>query len=155
MATIDPIPKDKPQLRPYITVKGCQKAIAFYRAAFGAELLSSLADSAGKVGHAEMRIGRAEFSLSDEFPEYSSLSPETLGGSSTMLQLYVEDVDEFVTRAVAAGATLRDPVADQFYGDRGGRLMDPFGHKWWIASKVEDVPVEEMKKRAQALYGMS
>lgn len=152
---ITPIPADRPRLGPYITVRDGGAAIEFYRRAFGAVETNRMSDPNGKVGHAELRIGDAVMMLSDEFPEYGARSPETIGGSPVMLHLYVEDVDAVVESAVAAGATLAEPVADQFYGDRGGKLVDPFGHRWWIASRVEEVSDEEAKRRAADLYGMS
>lgn len=152
---VQPLPPDRPQFTVYLCIKDAAKALDFYREAFGAKETQRMVDQSGKVGHAEIKIGNAWIMLSDEFPEWGATSPETLGGSPVMLHLYVEDVDRFVGRAVEAGARLVRPVEDQFYGDRGGQLIDPFGHKWWIASKVEEVSPEEMKKRAEALYGMS
>jgi PhnB protein len=139
-------------LIPYLTVKNADAAIAFYKTAFGAEETLRLA-SRGMVGHAEMKIGDAQFMLSDEFPEMDILGPETRGGSPVVMHLYVDDVDAFVARAVAAGAKVLRPVEDQFYGDRGGKLVDPFGHLWWFATHKEDVSPEEMKRRAAALFG--
>lgn len=153
--SISPIPPDRPQLGPYITVGDGSAAIEFYQRAFGAVETMRLSDPSGKVGHAEIRIGNSVIMLSDEFPEYGARSPQTIGGSPVMLHLYVEDVDAVVESAVAAGATLDEPVADQFYGDRGGKLIDPFGHRWWVASRVEDVSDEEARRRAAELYGVS
>jgi len=154
-ARVSPIPPNRPQLGPYITVHDGSAAIEFYQRAFGAVEISRMSDPSGKVGHAEIRIGDSFIMLSDEFPEYGARSPQTIGGSPVMLHLYVEDVDAVAESAVAAGATLDEPVADQFYGDRGGKLTDPFGHRWWIASRVEEVSAEEAKRRAAELYGMS
>lgn len=114
-----------------------------------------MAEPGGRIGHAEVRIGDSVLSISDEYPEYGSQSPKTLGGSATMLQLYVEDCDIVVQRARDAGATVVQPVEDQFYGDRGGKIIDPFGHKWWIATRVENVSVEEQHRRAGELYGLT
>jgi PhnB protein len=155
MAKVSPIPNDRPQLSTYLTVKDGAKAIEFYKQAFGAEELTRLADAEGKIGHAELKIGSAHIMLSDEFPEFGNKSPQTLGGSPVMVHLYVEDADAVAQRAVDAGAQLIQAVEDQFYGDRGGRLADPFGHTWWVATHIEDVPDDEMRKRAQELYGMS
>jgi PhnB protein len=152
---VPPVPTDRPNLGPYITVSDGGAAIEFYRRAFGAEEIMRMAEPGGRVGHAELRIGNAVLMVSDEFPEYGAVSPKTLGGSPAMLHLYVDDVDAVVARAVEAGAEVTEPVADQFYGDRGGKLLDPFGHKWWIASRVEEVPEDEMMRRAKELYGMS
>ncbi len=110
-------------------------------------------DPSGKIGHAEIQIGDAVIMLSDEFPEMGARSPRSIGGSPAAVLLYFEDVDAVARRAVAAGGKLARPVEDQFYGDRAGKLEDPFGHTWWIATRKEDVSPEEMKKRAAALYG--
>jgi PhnB protein len=148
------MPEDRPNLLPYICVNGGAAAIDFYQKAFGAVELQRLSDPSGKVGHAELKLGDTILMLSDEFPEYGAKSPEALGGSPVMLHLYVEDADAAVARAVEAGATLESAVADQFYGDRGGKLTDPFGHRWWIASRIEEVAPEEQRRRAKELYGM-
>lgn len=152
---VSPIPTDRPRLGPYITVDDGAAALEFYRRAFGAVELSRMADENGRIGHAELRIGDGVLMLSDEFPEYGARAPKTIGGSPVMLHLYVEDADAVVASAEAAGATVDEPVADQFYGDRGGKLTDPFGHRWWIATRVEEVSEEEVKRRAAQLYGMS
>jgi PhnB protein len=152
---ISPIPTDRPRLGPYITVDDGAAAVDFYQKAFGAVETSRMADPAGKIGHSELRIGDAVMMLSDEFPEYGAQSPRTVGGSPVMLHLYVEDADAVVATAVEAGATVDQPVEDQFYGDRGGKITDPFGHRWWIATRVEEVSDEEAKRRAKELYGMS
>jgi PhnB protein len=152
---IDPIPTDRPRLGPYITVHDGAAALDFYGRAFGAIETSRLAEPGGRIGHAEVRIGESVLMLSDEFEEYGARSPRTLGGSPVMLHLYVEDADAVVAAAEAAGATVDQPVEDQFYGDRGGKITDPFGHRWWIAMRVEEVSDEETRRRATALYGMS
>lgn len=154
MTKVNPIPADRPRLGVYITVKDGAAAIDFYKRAFGAEELVRMTDPSGRVSHADLKIADTLLMLSDEWPEYSALSPTTLGGSPVMLHLYVEDADAAVARAVEAGATLKEPVANQFYGDRGGRVIDPFGHKWWIASRVEEVSEEETMRRAKELYGV-
>jgi PhnB protein len=114
-----------------------------------------LAGPDGKIGHAEIKIGAAPIMLADEFPDMGVLSPQSLGGSPVSIHLYVEDVDALASQAVAAGAKVLRPVEDQFYGDRAGKLEDPFGHVWWIATHKEDVSFEEIQKRAAALYGGS
>jgi PhnB protein len=152
---IAPIPSDRPRLGPYITVDDAAAAIDFYTRAFGAVEESRMAEESGRVGHAELRIGDAVLMLSDEYPEYGARAPRSIGGSPVMLHLYVEDADAVVAAAAAAGATIEEPVADQFYGDRGGKLTDPFGHRWWIASRVEEVPEAEVRRRAAELYGMT
>lgn len=151
----DPIPSDRPRLGPYITVDNGQAALDFYTTVFGGVVESCMAEPSGRIGHAEIRIGDSVLSISDEYPEYGAKSPKTLGGSATMLQLYVEDCDDVVQRATDAGATVAQPVENQFYGDRGGKIIDPFGHKWWIATRVEDVSVEEQHRRAGELYGLT
>lgn len=152
---ISPIPTDRPRLGPYITVDDGAAAIDFYRRAFGAEEMSRMADPNGRVGHAEIRIGDAVIMLSDEYTEHGARSPKSIGGSPVMLHLYVEDADAVVAAAVEAGAMAEGPVEDQFYGDRGGKLTDPFGHRWWIASRIEGVSEKEMKRGAQELHGVS
>jgi PhnB protein len=139
-------------ITPYLTVKNAAVAIDFYKTAFGATELYRL-DMGGAVGHAELKMDETVLMLSDEFPDMGVLSPETLGGSGVGLHMYVPDVDAAVERAVAAGAKVVRPVEDQFYGDRSGKLMDPFGHVWWLATHKEDLMPEEIQRRATALYG--
>jgi PhnB protein len=112
--------------------------------------LSRIAAPDGKVGHAEIKIGAALIMLADEFPEMGVRSPQSIGGSPVGIHVYVEDVDAVINRAVAAGAKVLRPVADQFYGDRSVTLEDPYGHRWFFATHIEDVPPEELKKRAEA-----
>jgi PhnB protein len=109
-------------------------------------------DPNGKIGHAEVTIGKATIMLSDEYPEMDIVSPQRLGGTTAALMIYVEDVDAVFAQAVAAGAEVIQPVTVQFYGDRSGQLRDPFGHKWSIATHIEDVDPEEMERRASAYY---
>lgn len=142
-----PIPDAYRTATPYIIVNGAARAIDFYKAAFDATERVRLADSNGKVMHAEIRIGDAQLMLADEFPEMGYRSPESLGGSPVSLLLYVEDVDSFFIKAIAAGARETMAVADQFDGDRRGTLTDPFGHIWMFATKKEDVSLEEMQSR--------
>ena len=149
------IPESFRSLTPYLIVKDGSKAIAFYKAAFGARELSRLDAPDGKVGHAELMIGDSRLLLADEFPEWNARSPKTIGDSPVYILLYVEDVDAVANRAVAEGAALSQPVTDQFYGDRNCLMTDPFGHRWLIATRVEDVSPEEMKKRSAALLGTS
>jgi PhnB protein len=145
-----PIPDGYHAITPYLIVSGAAKALDFYARAFGAVERDRMQDPTGKVRHAEITIGRACVMLADEHPEIGALSPATVGGSPVNLHLYVEDVDAFVARAVAAGATLTRPVADQFYGDRVGGITDPFGHRWSIATHKEDLSPEEIRRRAAA-----
>jgi len=135
---------------PYLIVKGAARAIDFYRQAFGAAEAVRMAMPDGKVGHAEMTIGDSRIMLADEFPERDIRGPEAYGGSPVMIHLYVEDVDAVAKQAVALGAKELTPVADQFYGDRSGTFLDPFGHHWHISTHKEDVPEEELRKRAAA-----
>ena len=148
-----PIPDGHEQAVPYLSVNGGARAIEFYQRAFGATETLRMAMPDGRIGHAEIRIGRAVLMLADEFPEMGFRSPRTLGGSPVTIHLYVEDVDALAARAVAAGATVKRPVQDQFYGDRSVTLEDPFGHVWSFATHKEDVPPEELRRRHAALYG--
>ena len=136
---------------PYLMVKGAAKAIEFYKRVFGAVEVMRLSGSDGKVAHAEIRIGDSMLMLADESPEWGNRSPETLGGTPVFIALYLPDVDAVAARAVEAGAKILIPVADQFYGDRMGRLADPFGHIWLVATHKEDVSAEEMQKRFIAM----
>jgi PhnB protein len=136
----------------YFTVKNASEAIDFYKRAFGAEELFRLTDDQGRIGHAEIRIGNSLMMLSDEHPDFGAISPPTLGGSPVRFHIQVEDSDAAVARAVEAGATVLRPLEDQFYGMRSGMVADPFGHMWFIAAPVEDVPADEMQRRySQAL----
>jgi PhnB protein len=149
MAT-KPIPDGYRTATPYLIIKGAAEAIEFYKRAFGATELLRMADPQGRVGHAEIKIGDSVIMLADEHPAMGYRGPRSLGGSSVSILLYLEDVDGVFERAVKAGATAQRPVADQFYGDRSGTLEDPFGHVWTVATHVEDVPPEEMQRRAEA-----
>jgi len=131
---------------PYITYRDAAAAIDFYKRAFGATELMRLVEPSGKVGHAELQVGALVLMLADEYPDYGMVSAETLGGSPIKLHLYVPNVDEFVEHAVTEGASLSRPVADQFYGDRGGQIKDPFGYTWIVATHQHDVPVADMQK---------
>jgi PhnB protein len=135
---------------PYLIIKGAAEAIEFYKRAFGATELLRMADAQGRVGHAEIRIGDSVIMLADEHPATGYRSPRSLGGSSVSILLYIEDVDTVFERALRAGAKAQRPVVDQFYGDRSGTLEDPFGHVWTVATHVEDVEPEEMRRRAEA-----
>jgi PhnB protein len=142
---VAPIPPGYASVTPYLIVRGAAKAIDFYQRAFGAVELFRLDSPDGTLGHAEIRIGNSPIMLADGMGGYPD--PLTLGGSSVSFMLYVPDVDAAFARAIAAGATVKRPVADQFYGDRTGTLADPFGHVWSLATHVEDVSPQEMDRR--------
>ena len=150
---VKPIPEGYHSVTPYLIVSGASDAIAFYKKALGAQEVMRLADPGGKVHHAEIKIGDSRVMLADEHPELQALSPKTVGGSPVSIHLYVEDVDAAVERAVAAGAKLVRPVADQFYGDRVGGIEDPFGYRWFIATRKEDLTMDEIRRRAAAQSG--
>lgn len=147
---VKPVPEGYHTVTPYLIVKGAAGAIEFYKKAFGATELLRMPDPSGKIGHAEIKIGDSPIMLADEFPERGVLSPQTVGGSPVSILLYVENVDALFKQAVAAGAKVTRPLQDQFYGDRMGGFTDPFGHQWHVATHVEDVAPEELKKRAAA-----
>jgi PhnB protein len=144
---VKPIPDGYYTVTPYLSIKGAASALEFYKKAFGATELFRM-DWNGKLGHAEMQIGNSRVMMADEFPEMGVRGPQTLGGSAVGLCLYVEDCDALFHRAVSAGATVVRPLQDQFYGDRSGTVADPFGHVWTIATHKEDVPPQEMERRA-------
>ena len=148
---VSPIPAGYHSVTPYLMVRDAARALAFYREAFDARELMRFEGPPGRIAHAEVMIGDSHVMLADENPKDGFVGPQTLGGSGMSLMLYVPDVDATYARAVAAGATARRPVADQFYGDRVGTLADPFGHVWTIATHVEDVSVDEAKRRMNAL----
>ena len=148
---VEAIPAEYAGVTPYLSVNDAAAAIEFYKKGFGATELMRLPGPDGKIGHAEVRIGKAIVMLADEHPEDGHLSPRTLGGSTVKLHMYVEDVDAFFETAVAAGAKVLIPIADQFYGDRSGRLEDPFGHVWLVSTHIEDVSHEEIARRAAAM----
>lgn len=147
---VKPIPDGYHSVTPYLTVKGAARALEFYEKAFGAKVLFRMDQPDGKIGHAELQIGDSRVMLSDEAPELGVRSPLSVGGTPVSIHLYVEDVDETVARAIAAGANVTRPVADQFYGDRSGILADPFGHRWYVSTHTEDVPPDELERRAAA-----
>ena len=151
MPKVKAIPDGYPQLTPYICVDRAAEAIEFYKNVFGMKERMRMPAPGGKIGHAELQIGSSVQMLSDEHPEFGAVSPRTLGGTPATLSLYVEDVDGVFRKAIAAGAREVRPVRDEFYGDRSGQLEDPFGHKWNVATHVEDVSPEEMQRRAGAL----
>ncbi|MDR3636235.1 MAG: VOC family protein [Isosphaeraceae bacterium] len=147
---VKPVPDRYHTVTPYLIVRGAADAIEFYKTAFGATELFRMAAPDGKVGHAELLIGDSPIMLADEAPERGVRGPQSYGGSAVSILLYVEDVDVLFNQAVSAGAKVSRPVTDQFYGDRMGSVEDPFGHTWHIATHIEDVPPDEMARRAQA-----
>ncbi|MGH8496641.1 MAG: VOC family protein [Gammaproteobacteria bacterium] len=134
---------------PYLIVKDAARAIDFYKKAFGATELFRMDAPGGKIGHAEIKIGDSPIMLADEYPDMGYRGPQAIGGTPVSIMLYIKNVDDMFAKAVKAGATEVKPVQDQFYGDRSGTLKDPFGHVWTISTHVEDIPPEEMEKRAQ------
>ncbi len=147
---VAPIPKGYHSLTPYLIVKGAKEAIAFYASAFGAKEKLRLAMPDGSVMHAEVKIGDSHLMLTEENPAWGAKSPLALGGNATHVMIYVRDVDAAFARAVAAGCTVEMPVTDMFWGDRYGKLRDPYGHQWSIATHIEDVPQRTVQKRADA-----
>lgn len=135
---------------PYLIINGASAALDFYKKGFGAAEIMRIPAPGGKIGHAEIKIGKAIVMLADEGSGMDYKSPRSLGGSPVSMMVYVPDVDAFIKRAVDAGAKLIRPVEDKFYGDRSGSLEDPFGHHWHFATHIEDVPPAEMAKRAAA-----
>ena len=149
MSKISYIPKGYNSVTPYLVIKGAAKAIDYYKNVFGATEVMRMPGPDGRIGHAELKIGDSHIMLADEFPEMGHQGPLTLGNSPVSMLLYVEDVDSTVQRAVADGAQILKPVADQFYGDRMGFIQDPFGHRWGVATHKEDVSPKEMEERAK------
>ena len=154
MANVKPVPEGYPTVTPYLAVAGANDAIDFYRKVLGARERMRMPAPDGKVGHAELQLGDSMIMLADEFPDIGHRGPKSLGGTPVTLSVYVENVDEVFERALAEGATQLRPVENQFYGDRTGQFEDPFGHRWSVATHVEDVPPDEMERRAaEAMSG--
>jgi PhnB protein len=145
---VNPIPEGYPRVTPYLIVDGASEAIDFYTSVLGATERMRMDAPGGRIGHAELEVGDSVVMLADENPEMNARGPRAFGGSPVSLMVYVEDVDGVFGRALEAGAKELRPVENQFYGDRLGAFEDPFGHEWNVASHVEDVPPEEMEKRA-------
>lgn len=150
MPATKPIPDGYRAVTPYLIVADGAGAIGFYKMALGATERMRLTAPDGKIGHAELIIGDSLIMLADEYPAHGARAPQAFGGSPVMLHLYVEDVDKVVAQAAAAGASIVRPVQNQFYGDRSGSVTDPFGHTWHIATHIEDVPPDEIDRRAAA-----
>jgi len=149
--SVKAIPDGYYSLTPYLVCKGAEKAIEFYAKAFGAQETVRMPGPDGSIMHAEVKIGNSMLMLSDENKERGQLSPESIGGSACSIMFYADDVDQVFNRAVAAGAKAEMPPADMFWGDRMGNIVDPFGHKWAIATHTEDVSPAEMEKRMAAI----
>jgi PhnB protein len=150
--SVKPIPEGYEGITPYLICKNAEAAIDFYKRAFGATEVLRMGKP-GMVGHCEMKIGNRIFMLADEFPDMGAVSPETIGGTSVSMYIYVEDVDSFTDKAVAEGLKVLKPVTDQFYGDRSGAFEDPFGHHWGFATHKEDLTPAELQQRAAAAHG--
>ena len=150
---VKPIPDSYPRVTPYLIVDDANAAINFYISVLGAEERMRMPGPDDKVGHAELTIGDSMIMLADEFPDMGARSPKSIGGSPVTIHVYVQDVDATVALAVNAGATITRPVEDKFYGDRGGEFLDPYGHRWSIASHVEDLSPEEMQLRMGEMPG--
>ncbi|HEV2470942.1 MAG TPA: VOC family protein [Candidatus Sulfotelmatobacter sp.] len=145
--SVKPVPEGYHTLTPYMTVRNATRAIEFYKQAFGATERGVMKDPSGRVMHAELQIGDSIIMLADEFPDFGAVGPDTKGGGTSMgLHIYVNNVDQAFDRAVKAGAKVEMPVMDQFWGDRYGKLKDPFGHKWSIATHTKDLSMDEMKR---------
>lgn len=147
------IPDDYPRVTPYLYIDGAKAAIEFYSAVLGATVRMTMPGPDGKVGHAELTIGDSVIMLADEFPDMGIRGPKSVGGSPVAIHVYVEDVDQTFERAIAAGATILRPVEDKFYGDRGGEFEDPYGHRWSVASHMEDLSADEMQRRMGDMPG--
>ncbi len=146
---VQPIPAGYSAVTPYLSIRGAAQAIEFYRKAFGAKEIFRMPGLDGKLGHAEIQIGDSRVMLSDEHEAIGFLGPQTRGGTTVFIHLYVKDVDATVARAVAIGAKVVRPVQDQFYGDRAGSIEDPFGHRWYVATHTRDLSMAEIKRGAE------
>ena len=153
--TVKAQPDGYHSITPYLITHDASAAIEFYKTAFGAAELMRLPGPGGKVMHAEIKIGDSPIMLADEFPEMGIRSANSFGGSPVSLLIYTEDADAMFARAIAAGATEKKPLADQFYGDRSGTIGDPFGHSWTIASRTEDIPPEEISRRFEEMMSQA
>jgi len=151
--SVKPIPDGYPRLSPYLIVAGAAKAIDFYKQVLDETERMRMGGPDGKIGHAEVQIGDAVVMLADEHPDMGYLGPRSIGGTPVTIGVYVDDVDSTFDAAVKAGAKSLRPVENQFYGDRSGQFEDPFGHRWSVSTHVEDVPPDEMAKRAAAVAG--
>jgi PhnB protein len=148
MANVKPIPDGYPQVSPYLMVDGAAQAIDFYTDVLGARERMRMPAPDDRIGHAELEVGDAVIMLADEFPDMGHRGPRSIGGTPVTIHIYVENVDDVFKRAIEKGAKELRAVENQFYGDRAGQFEDPFGHRWSVATHVEDVPPDEMERRA-------
>jgi PhnB protein len=155
MATVKPIPEGYHNVTPYLYVRGAASAIDFYKSAFGATELMRMPGPDGRIMHAELKIGDSTLMLADENPRMGIMSPQTIGGYSSGYLLYVADVDSVIHKAIENGAKPLHPIKNQFYGDRSGLILDPFGHMWTVATHIEDVSPEEIQKRMSSAMSQS
>jgi PhnB protein len=153
MPKVKPIPDGMHSVTPHLVCAGAAAAIEFYKKAFNATEEGRMAGAQGKLVHASIRIGGSTIMLADEFPDWGSFGPKSLKGSPVTIHLYVEDVDACVKQAVAAGAKITMPVDDMFWGDRYGKLEDPFGHQWSVGTHIRDMTYEEMKRAMPKMGG--
>jgi len=153
MAATTPVPDGYRSVSPYLCVDGAEAAIAFYADVFGAVERSRIAGPDGRIGHAELAIGDSVVMLSDEFPDWGIRGPAAYGGTAVTIGVYVADVDAAYGQAIALGAQPVRPVEDQFYGDRSGQFLDPWGHRWSVATHIEDVSEDEIARRAAEVMG--
>jgi PhnB protein len=152
--TVKSIPDGYSSVTPYLSVQNAEKAIEFYKKAFGAKVTGQIKMPDGKVGHAELQIGNSKIMLAEENEMWGNRSPRTVGGTPVSLCLYVDNVDAVFERSLKEGAKVKGDmqVKDQFYGDRSGTLIDPFGHDWTIMTHIEDLTFEEMQKRSDKMF---
>lgn len=153
MASVKPIPDGYPVVSASLLIDGASDAIEFYKKVFGATERMRMEGPPGRIAHAEIQIGDSVLMVSDSMPDMGFVDPKACGGSPVILSVYVEDVDATFKKAIDAGAKEERAVADQFYGDRSGGFEDPWGHRWYVATHVEDVSEEEMARRAQEMMG--
>ncbi|MFJ8011387.1 VOC family protein [Streptomyces sp. NPDC096339] len=147
--TVQPVPEGYPHVTPYLCIDGAAAAIDFYVSVLGARERMRMSAPGGRIGHAELELGNSLIMLADEYPGMDFRSPAAVGGTPVTLHVYVEDVDAVFAKALARGATELRPVKDEFYGDRTGQFKDPFGHRWNVASHIEDVQPDEMRRRSE------
>jgi PhnB protein len=150
---VKPIPDEYPRVTPYLYIDGASDAIEFYKTVLGATERMRIAAPNGRVGHAELEIGKSVIMLADEAPDMGVRGPKTVGGTPVLILVYVEDVDATYAKALKAGATEERGLENQFYGDRTAQFFDPWGHSWSVATHIEDVPPDEMAKRAAEMMG--